>query len=364
MVAMVRLPVRRVGLALLCGAVGFGMNSMPGAAVAPLLLGRAVTLPIAILFGPSLGVLAAAVGAVALRTPVTSALIAVLGFLSLEGLLTGAFAERGRSPLVAGAVLWTSVAVLMLVAPRLLGLDSLRQTILPIALQLPLNGLVAVVAADLIATSQWARHLAAYDRPAARRHLRQFAFHAFVLVATLPLLLLAAVGNQVTAAKQEADGSARLREAVTSLSEHIGDYVGSYTHAVEPLAASVGQRKLDSADRQQLLAEYKKVYPGFITLFVADRAGIVHEVFPTRSGSPPVSDREYFIQALRTKAMAVSDVILGRLSHVPLMSKIPYVNRLFKNVAIGRTTSSLMMMVTPRIIIQEEEEEKLGIPAP
>lgn len=41
---------------------------------------------------------------------------------------------------------------------------------------------------------------------------------------------------------------------------------------------------------------------------------------------------------------------------VPLMSKIPYINRLFKNVGIGRDTQSLMMMVTPRIIIQEEEE--------
>ncbi|MCA9150393.1 MAG: hypothetical protein KDA92_13875, partial [Planctomycetales bacterium] len=47
---------------------------------------------------------------------------------------------------------------------------------------------------------------------------------------------------------------------------------------------------------------------------------------------------------------------------VPLLSKFPYVNRLFKNVGIGRTTQSLMMMVTPRIIIQEEEEGKLGIP--
>lgn len=46
---------------------------------------------------------------------------------------------------------------------------------------------------------------------------------------------------------------------------------------------------------------------------------------------------------------------------VPLLSKVPYVNRLFKNVGIGRETQSLMMMVTPRIIIQEEEEEKLGI---
>ena len=46
---------------------------------------------------------------------------------------------------------------------------------------------------------------------------------------------------------------------------------------------------------------------------------------------------------------------------VPMLNKIPYVNRLFKNVGIGRETSSLMLMVTPRIIIQEEEEAKLGI---
>jgi general secretion pathway protein D len=46
---------------------------------------------------------------------------------------------------------------------------------------------------------------------------------------------------------------------------------------------------------------------------------------------------------------------------VPGLSKIPYVNRLFKNVGIGRDTSSLMLMVTPRIIIQEEEESKMGL---
>jgi general secretion pathway protein D len=43
---------------------------------------------------------------------------------------------------------------------------------------------------------------------------------------------------------------------------------------------------------------------------------------------------------------------------VPMLNKIPYVNRLFRNVGIGRESQSLMMMVTPRIIIQEEEEEK------
>ena len=47
---------------------------------------------------------------------------------------------------------------------------------------------------------------------------------------------------------------------------------------------------------------------------------------------------------------------------VPVLSKTPLINRLFRNVGIGRVTSSLMLMVTPRIIILEEEEERLGIP--
>ncbi|HUE72483.1 MAG TPA: hypothetical protein VMP01_16485 [Pirellulaceae bacterium] len=46
---------------------------------------------------------------------------------------------------------------------------------------------------------------------------------------------------------------------------------------------------------------------------------------------------------------------------IPILAKVPYVSRLFRNVGIGRDAQSLMMMVTPRIIIQEEEEEKLGI---
>jgi general secretion pathway protein D len=45
---------------------------------------------------------------------------------------------------------------------------------------------------------------------------------------------------------------------------------------------------------------------------------------------------------------------------VPMLNKIPYISRLFKNVGIGRETQSLMMMVTPRIIIQEEEEERIS----
>jgi len=78
-----------------------------------------------------------------------------------------------------------------------------------------------------------------------------------------------------------------------------------------------------------------------------------------------------FIFTTVTTTVSVPDggtVLLGGIKRlregrnefgVPILSKIPYINRLFKNVGLGRTTDSLMLMVTPRIIIQEEEEEKL-----
>lgn len=42
----------------------------------------------------------------------------------------------------------------------------------------------------------------------------------------------------------------------------------------------------------------------------------------------------------------------------PVLSKVPYVNRLFKNTGFGREAQSLLVMVTPRIIISTEEEER------
>ena len=94
----------------------------------------------------------------------------------------------------------------------------------------------------------------------------------------------------------------------------------------------------------------------------------------TRSGTTVQLPTFSFITV--TTTVSVPDggtVLLGgikrlseerRESGVPMLNKLPYINRLFKNVGIGRDTQSLMMMVTPRIIIQEEEEQRLGIVPP
>ena len=75
--------------------------------------------------------------------------------------------------------------------------------------------------------------------------------------------------------------------------------------------------------------------------------------------------------------MAVPDggtVLMGGLKRLsegrneygpPILSKIPFIDRLYKNVGYGREAESLLIMVTPRIIINEEEEyRQTGYQAP
>src|SRR6266850_936449 len=212
------------------------INSLPVGAVAPLLLGRIATLPVAILFGPWYGGLSAVVGAVGVRGSLSVLSIVIL---IIEALIIGAVAHRGKPPLVAGALLWGAAAIMLVIALQWYGVEYLRRSIWPIALQVVLNGLVAIVVADLIATAVSMKHLVR-AQPVEQRRIRSYAFHAFVLVGTLPVLLLAAVDSQLTATRQESSGGARLKEAVTALREHIDDYLGNHLHAVEALTAAAG----------------------------------------------------------------------------------------------------------------------------
>ena len=88
-----------------------------------------------------------------------------LVILPIEGLVVGAFARRGKSPLLAGTLVWVTVALSLVIAPRLFGVGYLRQTIWPIAMQVALSGLVALVVADLLAVGLSTQEMIAGDRP-------------------------------------------------------------------------------------------------------------------------------------------------------------------------------------------------------
>ena len=96
-------------------------------------------------------------------------------------------------------------------------------------------------------------------------------------------------------------------------------------------------------------------------------------VFEGGSQGQPVPFTQFFQQPSFTEivaqtTVAVPDggtVLLGGLKTLaqarnefgpPVISQVPYLNRLFKNVGVGRETAHVMIMVTPRIIINSEEE--------
>src|SRR4051794_13379558 len=243
---MSRSTLKRLGIAILCGLVGYSLDVWRQGSTAPLLLGRVVTLPVAILFGPWYGALAAVIHASAGR----GAVAVGLRLLPVEAIVVGLFARRGRSPMLGALIVWTTVAATLIAMPDLYGIGYLRDTILPVALQLVVSGLMAVAVADLLASGAAARRLVEADRRPARR-LRGDAFHAFVLAATVPVLVLASVDGQLTSAKQVADARGRLQEVVAALNQHIGAYVDDHEHAVQSLAAGLTGLPEDRPRRQQ-----------------------------------------------------------------------------------------------------------------
>jgi len=308
---------RRLAIAIACGFLGLAINALSVTTPTPLLLGRAITLPVAMLFGPAYGLVAQIIGCAALYG------VAGWPLLVLEPIVVGLFARSKRWPLVGGALVWIVGGLTIAAAPQFYGVVSLGRSVWPFALQIVVARLVAIVIADLIAAGASAQRLVTGGLPVERRRLRTYAFHAFVLAAVLPVLLLAAIDSQLTAGRQESDGGARLHEAVTALGARVNYYVESHARAVESLAAVVADRSLTTTDRQRLLDEYRRIHPGFLAVFLTDQSGAITEFSPPPqpgAAAPTVADRRYFGDALTTRKLAISEVLIGRVAHVPIVT--------------------------------------------
>ena len=301
--------------ALVGGAAGAALNLIPYAPLAQLWPGRVITLPIAILLGPEYGVLAGIIAAAALISS-TPLWVAVFG---VEALIVGGLARRGSSPFLAGAVLTVFFGLTFVFVPALSGMPGAGPLISPLAVQQLLNAVVAVVLADFVVVMLAANQMARGHRPAERQQLRDYAFHAFVLAAVLPVLLLSAVAGRIFENKQQEDGTARLLETATSLSDHASDYLDKYVDATEMLAATLGQLS-DRGQRAVALEHFIETYEGTLSLRIADPTGVVTEAvppLPNGATSISVADRQFFVDAMRTGRTQVSDVITGTLTQVP-----------------------------------------------
>ena len=322
---MKHIRLRHLVIALAAGAAGYAVNMMPYADVSRLWLGRIVTLPIAILFGPWYGTLSAVVAGAApfdFGRGATAFTPFMLAVFALEAAILGVCARRRKSPILAGTLVWIVVGLIVLLFPSLYGFIYPRRILALLTVQRVLNGMVAVVLADFISMLIPAR-IAVVDFQSSRRQLRHYSFHAFVLVAVLPVLLLSTGAGQAVGARQEAEGGARLHEVATALGNHIDEYLTTHAHAVEALAATLGAVPDNADTRKLLLMQYADTYKGFRSLRITAPDGTVHTfVPPTADGTNrrSIADRRFFVEAMRTGKVTISNVIVGTSTQEPRLA--------------------------------------------
>jgi type II secretory pathway component GspD/PulD (secretin) len=154
-----------------------------------------------------------------------------------------------------------------------------------------------------------------------------------------------------------------------------GQFVYLPTNTPFPTGATVVVQAVVSSDRRfvrmNITPQISEITSATVPLFPV--TAFITPVFEGGSQGTPIPFTQFFQQPSFNNiniqsTVVVPDggtVLLGGIKTMsegrnefgpPVLSNIPYLNRLFRNTGVGRETRHVMLMVTPRIIITSEEE--------
>jgi signal transduction histidine kinase/DNA-binding response OmpR family regulator len=250
--------------------------------------------------------------------------------------VVGWLVQRRKQPLIADLFYWSVVGIPLLILIFVFLLS--QEAAWAIVIKQPLNGLLDVMLAELLLRPSWMRRLfASAGQPIGRRPLRAHLFHSFVLLTTIPLVILSVVQGHTYVERQRTEATYRLQEATTAVREDIEDYLDKHLQAIITLSSTIEYKgNLEPADLTAWLEKYRAIYDGFITTLMADRQGRLVAIHPQTMAdgrsviavSPMIGDREYFKQAVATRKPYISDVFPGRRSNNPIVTiSAPLFNR-------------------------------------
>jgi signal transduction histidine kinase/CheY-like chemotaxis protein len=177
----------------------------------------------------------------------------------------------------------------------------------------------------------------AAERLGERRTLRAYLSHGFLLVATVPLLLLNILNGENYAERRESEAGQRLQEAVRAIREDLEDHTRLHQLALRELSRSItrnGRFDLDSLTGW--LRQTRQVYSGFQSITIGDASGFPIAVDPEEvSGlgkvlsnkpgdvvpdSATMRDRDYFKRATESRGTVISDVFVSRVVRQPTVA--------------------------------------------
>ena len=356
--------VRTLSVTLAFGLLGL-LADLPRIAIlsdARLLLGGVFYLAIALLYGPVYGAIAAFV--TVLPDCVGQRPEAAL-LLVLEAAAVGWLVRRGLLAILAELAYWAVAGAPLAILLYIRVLNYPSPTGWATVIAYAINGLLNVMLAEVLIGFAWVqKHSASPRFSAERQPLRAYLTHGFLLVATVPLLLLNIVNGQAYAKRQQMDASQRLDEAASAIRQHMEEFVSSHQLALLMLSRGIANEgHFDPETLDRWLEQNHAVYPGFQTLTVSDNQGVPIAVSPRHmpDGNPILSppgaivgdsgtmrDREYYKRTISTRRSVISEVYLGRAAQQPTVGSLQLLA--FRRIALGtqmvETVSSIP--TTPR----------------
>ena len=328
---------RSIAVTLVLGILGllFNLLRITIFSDAVLLLGGIFYLSAAALYGPWCGMLAASIAVLPELARWHQPEAALL--MILEAVAVGWLARRRFLAVLADLAYWSFLGTPLAILLYIFALDYPSPNGWVMVIKYPVNGLLNVMLADVIISVPALQKIYGDSLSSKHRYtLRAFLLHGFLLVATVPLLLLNIVNGQSYAGRQQTIAAQRLEEASSSIREHVEEYLTRHQLALLSLSHGITLKAdFDPATLNRWLQRTHQIYPGFLTLAVAGRDGVPVSISPQRApdGQPiltgmtpdagitaTVRDRDYFQKTLARGDSVISDVYIGRASHQPVVS--------------------------------------------
>jgi signal transduction histidine kinase/ActR/RegA family two-component response regulator len=328
---------RALSATVVFGLLGLLIN-LPRIAIFPdatLLLGGVFYLAIALLFGPLYGAIAALITvlpeATVWRHPETALLLLV------EAPVVGWLARRRMLAVLADLLYWVLLGTPLAIVLYIAVMNYPSPSGWVMVIKHPINGLLNVMLAEVLISVPLVQKVSgAAQATAGRPPLRTYLTHGFLLVATVPLLLLNIVNGETYAKRQQTEAGQRLEEAATSIRQNLEEYVTRHQLALLLLSHSItNEGHFDAETLNRWMEQSHAIYPGFLTLTVADQQGVPIGVSPRRGAdgrdvlsprqpafpdSATMRDREYFIRTMATHESVISEVFFGRVALQPTVS--------------------------------------------
>lgn len=318
---MERIEKNKLLLASVLGLIGLLVNLYPIHLFAniQLILGNVSYVIAAVLLGPWYALYTAMITVTGLMVAWDSPHVYFL--FGVEALFLGLARKKDIYALYASFGFWLFIGMPLFYLYIFLFTDLPSSHIAFIILKQGINGLVYACIGSLMITltpSFW--HFKSKIKDRQRRTFNGQLTYTFTLVITVALLLAALLFNNQFIERQQA----LLYHNIESSAAHLGlstqAYIDSHTQAIKNAAAWLSLNQHSETEEQILLSHLHENYPGFITMLLADRQGVVIGASPASLLSSlesqrkelSIRDRDYFVQAFINQRNFISPAFLGK----------------------------------------------------